>query len=102
MSLPVPVVWSEDCLRHEPGGEVWLGLREPGTEVPARARVLRDALERKSSFDFDEEFGQEDRLTQAVTIFALLDLYSKGEVTWEQKENFGPIRVLRGTAAVAA
>ena len=44
MSLPVPVVWSEDCLRHEPGGEVWLGLREPGTEVPARARVLRDAL----------------------------------------------------------
>ena len=44
MSLPVPVVWSEDCLRHEPGGEVWLGLREPGTEVPARALVLRDAL----------------------------------------------------------
>ena len=44
MSLPVPVVWSEDCLRHEPAGEVWLGLREPGTEVPARALVLRDAL----------------------------------------------------------
>jgi acetoin utilization deacetylase AcuC-like enzyme len=44
VSLPVPVVWSEDCLRHEPGGEVWLGLREPGTEVPARALVLRDAL----------------------------------------------------------
>jgi hypothetical protein len=37
MSLQVPVVWSEDCLRHEPGGEVWLGVREPGTEVPARA-----------------------------------------------------------------
>ncbi|MDX6337506.1 MAG: hypothetical protein QOG05_4846 [Streptosporangiaceae bacterium] len=44
MSLPVPVVWSEDCLRHEPAGEVWLGVREPGTEVPARALVLRDAL----------------------------------------------------------
>ena len=26
VSLPVPVVWSEDCLRHEPGGEVWLGV----------------------------------------------------------------------------
>ena len=25
-------------------GEVWLGLREPGTEIPARALVLRDAL----------------------------------------------------------
>jgi acetoin utilization deacetylase AcuC-like enzyme len=44
MSLQVPVVWSEDCLRHEPGGEVWLGVRDPGTEVPARAVVLRDAL----------------------------------------------------------
>ena len=44
MNLPVPVVWSEDCLRHEPGGEVWLGIRDPGTEVPARAVVLRDAL----------------------------------------------------------
>ena len=44
MSLPVPVVWSEDCLRHEPGGEIWLGVRDPGTEVPGRALVLRDAL----------------------------------------------------------
>jgi len=44
VSLPVPVVWNEDCLRHEPGGEVWLGVRDEGTEVPARAVVLRDAL----------------------------------------------------------
>ncbi len=44
MSLSVPVVWSEDCLLHEPGGEVWLGVREDGTEVPARALVLRDTL----------------------------------------------------------
>ncbi|HCU96510.1 MAG TPA: hypothetical protein DHU96_28840 [Actinobacteria bacterium] len=44
VTLPMPVVWSDDCLRHEPAGEVWLGVREPGTEVPARALVLRDAL----------------------------------------------------------
>ena len=44
VSLPVPVVWSEDCLRHEPAGEVWLGQRDPGTEVPARALALRAAL----------------------------------------------------------
>ena len=37
MSLRIPVVWSADCLRHEPAGEVWLGVREPGTEVPDRA-----------------------------------------------------------------
>ena len=82
--------------------EVDVSHIRPTVSLQRRLRVLRDALERKSSFDFDDEFGQEDRLTQAVTIFALLDLYSKGEVTWEQKENFGPIRVLRGAAAVAA
>lgn len=40
----VPVVWHEDCLRHEPAGEVWLGVWEPGTEVPERASVLLEAL----------------------------------------------------------
>jgi acetoin utilization deacetylase AcuC-like enzyme len=40
----LPVVWDDDCLRHQPEGEVWLGVWEPGTEVPARATVLLDAL----------------------------------------------------------
>jgi segregation and condensation protein A len=82
--------------------EVDISHIRPTVSLQRRLRVLRDALERHASFDFDEEFGKEDRLTQAVTIFALLDLYSKGEVTWEQKENFGPIRVLRASDAVAA
>ena len=42
--LRIPVVWSQDCLLHEPGGEVWLGLREAGTEVPERATVILDTL----------------------------------------------------------
>ena len=42
--LGVPVVWSEDCLLHQPGGEVWLGLREDGTEVPERISVIRRTL----------------------------------------------------------
>jgi acetoin utilization deacetylase AcuC-like enzyme len=37
-----PVVWSDDVLRHEPKGEVWVGVMTPGTEVPERATVLRD------------------------------------------------------------
>jgi segregation and condensation protein A len=73
----------------------------PTVSLQRRLRVLRDALLRRPSFDFDEEFGGEDRLTQAVTLFALLELYRKGEVTWEQSENFGPIRVLRGSGAAA-
>jgi segregation and condensation protein A len=74
----------------------------PTVSLQRRLRVVRDALLARPSFDFDDEFGKEDRLTQAVTIFALLDLYSRGEVTWEQKENFGPIQVLRGSGEAAA
>jgi acetoin utilization deacetylase AcuC-like enzyme len=43
--LRIPLVWSEDCLRHEPAGEVWLGVREDGTEVPERARVILATLQ---------------------------------------------------------
>jgi acetoin utilization deacetylase AcuC-like enzyme len=42
--LEIPVVWSDRCLLHEPGGEVWIGLPIPGDEVPARAVRIRDAL----------------------------------------------------------
>jgi acetoin utilization deacetylase AcuC-like enzyme len=44
VTLTLPFVWSDDVLRHEPGSEVWLGLPTPGTEVPARAERIRDAL----------------------------------------------------------
>jgi acetoin utilization deacetylase AcuC-like enzyme len=40
----LPVIWHPDCLRHEPAGEVWLGVWEAGTEIPGRATVLLDAL----------------------------------------------------------
>jgi segregation and condensation protein A len=67
----------------------------PTVSLERRLRALRDVLRRRASFDFDEEFGGEDRLTQAVTIFGLLELYRKGEVTWEQKSTLGPIEVRR-------
>jgi acetoin utilization deacetylase AcuC-like enzyme len=40
----LPFVWSDDCLRHEPQAEVWIGTSTPATEVPARALAIRDAL----------------------------------------------------------
>jgi segregation and condensation protein A len=70
----------------------------PTVSLERRLRALRDVLRRRASFDFDEEFGGEDRLTQAVTVFGLLELYRKGEATWEQPRPFGPITV-RGTSA---
>ncbi|HEX4669191.1 MAG TPA: ScpA family protein [Solirubrobacterales bacterium] len=71
----------------------------PTVSLERRLRALRDVLRRRASFDFDEEFGGEDRLTQAVTIFGLLELYRKGEITWEQAEPFGRIQVRKAVAA---
>ena len=80
-----------DLLTEPP--DVDISHIRPTVSLERRLRALRDALLRRSDFDFDEEFGGEDRLTQAVTVFAMLELYRKGEVTWEQGECFGPIRV---------
>jgi len=44
MPLSMPVVWSDRHRLHEPGGEVWIGIRTPGTEVPERADRIRAAL----------------------------------------------------------
>src|SRR5438445_4642614 len=41
----LPFVWSDDCLRHEPEAEIWVGTRTPATEVPARALAIREALD---------------------------------------------------------
>jgi acetoin utilization deacetylase AcuC-like enzyme len=40
----LPFVWSDDCLRHEPKAEVWVGVRTPATEVPQRTLAIREAL----------------------------------------------------------
>ncbi|HEX7293109.1 MAG TPA: segregation/condensation protein A, partial [Solirubrobacterales bacterium] len=69
----------------------------PTVSLEKRLQALRDALSGRASIDFDEQFGGEDRLTQAVTLFALLELYRKGEVTWEQKKPFGAIEIRRSS-----
>jgi segregation and condensation protein A len=82
-----------DLLLEPPGLDV--SHIRPTVSLERRLRALRDVLRRRVSFDFDEEFGGEDRLTQAVTVFGLLELYRKGEITWEQKSVCGPIEVRR-------
>jgi acetoin utilization deacetylase AcuC-like enzyme len=45
VALAMPVVWTDRHRLHDPGGEVWVGVRTPGTEVPERAERVRAALE---------------------------------------------------------
>jgi segregation and condensation protein A len=63
-----------------------------------RLAVVRDLLATKGSFTFEDAVGDSsDRMTQAVTLFALLELYKDGELVWRQRENFGPIEIMAPT-----
>jgi len=59
-----------------------------------RLAHLRDLLRSRTSFSFDDAVAESDRMTQAMTLFALLELYKSGELVWRQRENFGPIEIM--------
>ncbi len=61
--------------------------------VAERLDHLRGLLLRRGRFSFEEAVRGEDRMTVAVTVFALLELYKRGEAWWEQDESFGEIAV---------
>jgi segregation and condensation protein A len=73
----------------------------PRVTVGERLAVLRDLL-RRGSFSFDEAVRDADRVTVCVTVFALLELYKRGEAAWEQAEPFGEITVRADRAEAAA
>jgi segregation and condensation protein A len=58
-----------------------------------RLTHLRTLLRVQGSCRFDEAVVDADRVTVAVTLFALLELYKQGEATWEQAEPFGDITI---------
>ncbi len=71
----------------------------PKVTVASRLALLRRLLAR-GSFNFDEAVAAADRVTVAVTLFALLELHKQGELTWTQEAPFGEILV-RSTAPPA-
>jgi segregation and condensation protein A len=72
-------------------------MAAPTVTVAERLSHLR-ALLRRGRFSFDEAVAQADRVTVAVTLFAVLELYKQGELDWIQDEPFGAI-VLSPAAA---
>jgi segregation and condensation protein A len=69
-----------------------LHVAVPRVPVAARLEHLRRLL-RGGGFSFEEAVRGADRMTVAVTLFALLELYKRGEADWEQSRNFGEIAV---------
>jgi segregation and condensation protein A len=64
----------------------------PKVSVSERLKVLRGLL-RRGAVSFDDAVRGADRVTVAVTLFALLELYKQGEATWEQDQPFGDITI---------
>ncbi|HEY1592161.1 MAG TPA: segregation/condensation protein A [Solirubrobacteraceae bacterium] len=78
LALPEPV-----DVRHLPA---------PKVSVAERLAHLRRLL-RRGSFSFADAIERADRVTIAVTLFAVLELYKQGELTWSQEQPFGEITV---------
>ncbi|MGD0198695.1 MAG: segregation/condensation protein A [Solirubrobacteraceae bacterium] len=61
--------------------------------VAERIAHLRRLLGKVAELSFDDAVAGADRMTVAVTLFALLELYKRGEASWDQSEPFGAITV---------
>jgi len=68
-------------------------IPRPSVTLDQRLAHLRKLLSDRRSFPFEDAVAGADRLTEAVTLFALLELYKAGEADWQQKEPFSPITV---------
>jgi acetoin utilization deacetylase AcuC-like enzyme len=82
LSLAMPVVWTDRHRLHQPGGEVWVGVRTPGTEVPERAERIRGALG-ESGARFVEPAPQPDAALEAVHDPQLLSYLAGAWEEWE-------------------
>ncbi|HWH10326.1 MAG TPA: segregation/condensation protein A [Solirubrobacteraceae bacterium] len=101
-------IWNPASLGRALGGllamPAKLDLRHIGSSrvtVGERLLHLRDLLRRVSALDFDDAVRGADRMTVAMTVFALLELYKRGEATWTQDEPFSQITI-RPAASPAA
>jgi segregation and condensation protein A len=100
-------VYSSDRLGEALGGLLrtppTIDLRHltvPRASLPECLARLRRLLSSRDSLAFDEAVRGADRVTVAVTLFALLELHRRGEASWEQAEPFGEITV-RGAGRAA-
>ena len=80
MKLATPVVWSDRCRLHDPGGEILVGVRTPGTEVAERADAILAALVEADATIVEAE-EHPDSALQAVHDAALLEFL---ESAWDE------------------
>jgi segregation and condensation protein A len=83
-----------DLLRTPPALDT-AHIARPAVSLERRLAHVRELLAGRGRVSFDDCVRGADRMTEAVTLFALLELYKAGEADWEQPEAFGPIEIRR-------
>jgi acetoin utilization deacetylase AcuC-like enzyme len=78
----MPVVWTDDHRLHDPGGEIWVGVRTPGSELPARLERIRDALEAEGA-SFVAAEAQPDDALHSVHDLELTTHLARAWSDWE-------------------
>jgi segregation and condensation protein A len=90
---PGPLAAAIDGLLRTPPAVDTSHLNRVTVSFERRLEHLRELLSSKRNFSFDDAVEGADRMTQAVTLFALLELYKAGELVWRQKDPFGRIEI---------
>ena len=76
----MPVVWSDRCLLHEPGKEMWVGLPMPAAETPDRIERIRAALE---GANFVQAQPPDDEILRGIHDEALLRYLKSAWNEWQ-------------------
>ena len=82
MALSIPLVWSDEHRLHEPEAEIWVGVRTPAAEVPARAEAIRAALTGAGA-ELVMAGRHDDTTLQAVHGHGLLAFLATAWQEWE-------------------
>ncbi len=84
-----------DCLRHQPGAEIWIGMRTPGTEVAERVTRIEETL-RAAGHPVVAASTHDDTSLRSVHSDALLEHLATVWAEWVERgyPDLGADRVL--------
>jgi acetoin utilization deacetylase AcuC-like enzyme len=78
----MPVVWSDRCRLHEPGAEIWVGVRTPAVETAARSDAILEAVRAAGASLVDAQPHGDEALS-SVHDMALLEFLASAWEEWE-------------------
>ena len=82
MALSIPLVWADEHRLHEPSAEIWVGVRTPAAELPARADAIRATLV-EAGAEVVAATPHDDGPVEAVHDPALLAFLASAWTEWE-------------------